>query len=122
MSYMTMLNCSMIHRLFPTYFPQLFDFFERVPFAEHGTPGSLVHLIEKADTTLYAGSLVSSLERKPVQHTLWMANRLLNNDQVTDPLRSSLLAVLKSGAERPLAGELVRQAAKDFLEYRKTQS
>ena len=103
-------------------FPAIFDFFEKFPSADFGSPGPLVHLIEDADVAYYAGLLLSSLERKPVNHTLWMANRLLNDKKVTDPLRSSLVTALKNGVEHPLSDDLARQAAREFLEYRNSKS
>jgi hypothetical protein len=103
-------------------FPAIFDFFEKFPSADFGSPGPLVHLIEDADFTQYAGLLLSSLERRPVSHTLWMANRLLNDEKVTDPLRSSLVTALKNSVEHPLSDDLAREAAIEFLDYQNSKS
>src|SRR5262245_39945473 len=59
-------------------FRQIFEFFERFPNADHGSPGPLVHLIERF-VPAYLAELVLSVERRPTLPTLWMLNRVLNS-------------------------------------------
>lgn len=53
--------------------PELFAVMERFPDAELGTPGPLVHTLERMD---YAEELVASLRRRPTPHAVWMVNRI----------------------------------------------
>jgi hypothetical protein len=98
-------------------FPALFRFFEQHPHAEHGTPGPLVHLIERALPSGYEQHLLDSIRRKPVPHTLWMANRLLNSPAVAGQLRDSLTSALQTTLGHPEADEVTRQEARQFLRH-----
>jgi len=92
--------------------PHIFAFFERYPNAEHGTPGALVHFIETLYPA-YVELLVSSVERKPTPHTLWMVNRILNA-KIEPALRNELLNLLEKSALHPLADNSARQEAANF--------
>lgn len=98
-------------------FPAIFDFFELHPAADVGSPGPLVHLIEKTSPGRYEEQLLASLARKPVHHTVWMANRLLNDDAVDEPLRSRLQAAIKDTTAHPLANDAARQTAIQFIDH-----
>jgi hypothetical protein len=56
---------------------RIFEFFERFPNAQYGSPGPLVHLVEQS-APAYFSELTHSVERRPTPHTLWMLNRILN--------------------------------------------
>ena len=92
--------------------PHILAFFERYPNAEHGTPGALVHFIETLYPA-YVEHLVSSVERKPTPHTLWMVNRILNA-KIEPALRHSLINLLEKSALHPLADNSARQEAAQF--------
>ena len=96
-------------------FPAVFLLFEQFPAAGFGTPGPLVHLIEATPPGGYEVLLLDSLARKPVPHTIWMANRLLNSEDVADPLRGQLRQALKDTIDHPAANDAVKQQAADFL-------
>ncbi len=96
-------------------FPAIFEFFEQHPAAELGEPGPLVHLIEESYPGGYEEQLLESLARKPVHHTVWMANRLLNNKTVVDPLRSHLQFAIRNTPTHPLADESARRVAVQFI-------
>jgi len=53
--------------------PELFAVMERFPDAELGTPGPLVHTLERIN---YVEELVASLRRRPTPHAVWMVNRI----------------------------------------------
>jgi hypothetical protein len=55
----------------------LFDVMERMPDADLGSPGPLVHTLE-AMRGHYERELVNSLKRKPTLLAIWMVNRILN--------------------------------------------
>lgn len=46
---------------------------------DYGVPGPLVHFLERFYTKGYEEKLVDSLLRKPIIHTVWMLNRIINN-------------------------------------------
>jgi hypothetical protein len=51
---------------------------ERNPYTDFGSPGPLVHFVEKYDELEYEDKLVQSIKRHPTTHTVWMLNRLIN--------------------------------------------
>ncbi|MEL4106275.1 hypothetical protein AAFA46_05460 [Oscillospiraceae bacterium WX1] len=54
---------------------------ENNPNVDFGKPGALVHYVEKFYRNGYEEKLVESLERKPIKHTVWMLNRIINGSQ-----------------------------------------
>jgi hypothetical protein len=94
--------------------PHIFRFFEANPEADFGTPGPLVHLLEKHGG--YEAELELSLRRAPSPHPVWMLNRLLNAD-ITPANRAHFLSVLKSVITHPNATESARERAEEFLEH-----
>jgi len=97
--------------------PSVFEFFEKWPEAELGSPGPLVHFVERFFPGGYEKLLLVSLGRQPVPHTVWMTNRLLNSTEITDTMRARLLGALKQVAQHPRAGEAAREEAREFLEH-----
>lgn len=51
---------------------------ESNPDKDFGTPGPLVHFMEKFYGKGYEEKLISSIERYPTKHTVWMLNRIIN--------------------------------------------
>lgn len=100
--------------------PDVFAFFERWPLADVGSPGPLVHFVEKFFPGGYEEQLLESLRRRPVPHTVWMANRLLNSKEVTEHLRARLISVLEAVAEHPRSGPGAGEDAKRFLEHQRS--
>ncbi|MCH9693462.1 MAG: hypothetical protein K0U72_03040 [Gammaproteobacteria bacterium] len=100
-------------------FPAIFGLFEKHPNADFGMPGPLVHLLEGEYPGGYEDLLLESLARKPVPHTVWMANRLLNSSDVVDPLRVRLQRALKNTVSHPSADEGTRRDAAGFIEHQR---
>ena len=98
-------------------FDQIFAFFERFPNAQHGSPGPLVHLVERS-LPAYLGELVLSIQRRPAPHTLWMLNRVLNSE-IPAAQRAEFMALLEASTRHPLADEIARQEATEFLRYQR---
>jgi len=59
-------------------FRSLFDLLERYPDAHFGSPGPIVHFLEKFFPGGYEVELIASVRRRPTSHTVWMLNRLAN--------------------------------------------
>jgi hypothetical protein len=59
----------------------IFKLMEKYPNVNFGSPGPLVHFVEKFYKNGYEEKLVESLKRQPTQHTVWMLNRVINGSQ-----------------------------------------
>lgn len=95
--------------------PDVFAFMEANPEVDIGSPGPLVHFVERFYPS-YLEQLIASLERQPTHSTLWMLNRILNSTH-TDDLRENLIAVLRSVHSHPKASTIVKSEAAEFLEH-----
>ncbi|MCL2716502.1 MAG: hypothetical protein FWD68_18535 [Alphaproteobacteria bacterium] len=95
---------------------EIFSFMERFPEADIGSPGPLVHFVERFYPACI-DQLVLSVGRCPTRHTLWMVNRILNVEHVPD-VRDRLLGLLRSVKDHPKASAGAREAAAFILEHR----
>lgn len=96
-------------------FPEFFALIERLSDSELGTPGPLVHTMEK-HSGHYEQFLAESLKRKPTDLTVWMVNRILNGE----PADSAFwMDQLSTAAEHPSATPLVKEQALHFIEFQK---
>ena len=98
-------------------YPAIFDLFERCPSANFGMPGPLVHLVEKSFPGGYEKLLLASLARKPVHHTVWMANRLLNANDIDNSMRSQLQLAIQKTINHPSADDTAKQVAAQFMKH-----
>src|SRR5262245_31321139 len=53
-------------------------FMENNPSLDYGSPGALVHFVERFSGPAYEIELLASLMRRPTDHTVWMLNRVIN--------------------------------------------
>jgi hypothetical protein len=97
-------------------FQAAFQFFERHPTCELGSPGPLVHWLEKA-FPLYIEALLDSVNRRPTDHTLWMINRIINAN-ITQQTRQSLLSAIRSASTRTDVEASTAASALEFLQLR----
>jgi hypothetical protein len=93
----------------------IFEFFETYPDADFGSPGPLVHLLEKHPGR-YETKLEASMRRKPTPHPIWMVNRLLNSN-LSDAERQRWMTLMRSVLDHPHATESARSNAEMFLEH-----
>lgn len=75
---------------------------ERSPGADLGTPGPLVHELEKIPG--YQDLLIESLQRQPQELTVWMVNRILNAE-VPGTTREKWLSILTAARNNANASE-----------------
>jgi hypothetical protein len=81
---------------------------------DFGSPGPLVHYVERFYGNGYEQRLIESLERKPTTLTTWMLNRVVNG--TNDPIvRGRMVELMKRIEEHPLADGASRDAADRFL-------
>ena len=90
-------------------------FMEDHPAVDFGTPGALVHFVERFYGKGYEGLLIESIRRKPTAHTAWMLNRLINGTQEAD-LRQRLIGLMLQAKAHPLADSTAVEALRNFLE------
>jgi hypothetical protein len=95
-------------------FPYVFRFFEDHVGADLGTPGPLVHFIERFYPQ-YLEELCASVARRPTTYTVWMLNTILNA-KLPEPTRQRLVGLLRTVANNPSEDQDVRQEAQRFLE------
>ena len=99
--------------------PDIFVFFEAYPEADHGTPGPLVHLVERY-LGKYEEELKASMRRRPTPHTVWMTNRILNT-QMGDYQRREWMEFLESALDHPRSTEGARDYAESFIEHQRSK-
>lgn len=86
---------------------------ERHPLDDFGCPGAVVHYIERYYPD-YIPLLISSLERAPAMHTVWMLNRCIN---AKDKNSGEYLDILKGiAANEDIAAE-IRDFARHFVGF-----
>ena len=95
--------------------PALFAIMERMPVTEMGTPGPLVHTLERMRGH-YEQELAESVKRQPARLSVWMVNRILNGARDSEQ-RQRYLDLLRIAAEHPSAPESVRHEAEHFIQY-----
>ena len=84
------------------------------PELDFGTPGPLVHFVEKFVGAEFIDALVASVSRRPTGHTVWMVNRVLN---VTDKATSQrLLQALRAARDAATDGHIIDRIT-NYLTY-----
>ena len=92
----------------------IFGYIESHQEAYFGSPGPLVHFLERSYPR-YIDALISSVGRLPLPTTVWMVNRVLNSNPGPS-LSSRLLTALREAATNGSATQQVRNEALEFLE------
>ncbi len=62
-------------------------FMEANPLWDFGSPGALVHFVERFYGKGYEELLATSILRLPTAHTAWMLNRIINGEKELDKQR-----------------------------------
>jgi hypothetical protein len=95
--------------------PVMFRVIENLADSDLGSPGPLVHTLERMRGR-YEDELVASIKRKPTCLSIWMVNRLLNVVQTSEQ-RQAYLTLLGLAAKHHAASEQARQDAQSFIDY-----
>jgi hypothetical protein len=95
--------------------PEVFAFMEEHPEVDIGSPGPLVHFVERF-YPIYVEQLIVSLERQPTHNALWMLNRILNSN-LSSEQRERLITVLCSVHSHRKASSIVKDEAAEFLDH-----
>lgn len=89
---------------------EMFGILERYPDEELGSPGPLVHAIEKCRG--YEEELFKSLERQPGTLTVWMLHRLIKYDPKT-----RYIEVLREAIAHPGISDQTKEDAEVILSW-----
>ena len=84
---------------------------ERHPLTDFGSPGPIVHFVERFYKKGYEEELLLSLKRIPTLHTVWMLNRLINGTDQAEVY----LELLKEISENTSYDKEIREEALHFL-------
>ena len=84
---------------------------ERHPLTDFGSPGSIVHFVERFYKKGYEEELLLSLKKMPTLHTVWMLNRLINGTDQAEVY----LELLKEISENASCDKEIREEALHFL-------
>ena len=91
----------------------LFDVMERLSGSDLGSPGPLVHTLERMRGS-YESELIESVKRKPTFLSVWMVNRILNS--IREPgQRRAYIGLLRLAVEHPTASKTAKLDAQQFL-------
>ena len=93
--------------------PELFAFIERLPDSDLGSPGPIVHALERMN---YVDELEASIRRRPTPLSIWMVNRVLNSSLPRER-RQCFIDLLASVEAHPRANDAARSEARDFIEF-----
>ena len=83
---------------------------ERHPLTDFGSPGPIVHFVERFYKKGYEEELLLSLKRMPTLHTVWMLNRLINGTDQAEVY----LELLKEISENASYNKEIREEALHF--------
>jgi len=93
----------------------ILSFIERHPDIDFGSPGPLVHFVERFYGNGYERKLLDSIQRQPTPLTTWMLNRVVNGTKAPSA-RSALIDAMRAISVHPLADDSTRAAANRFVE------
>ncbi len=95
----------------PDSIEPLLQLMERQPLADFGSPGPIVHFVERFYKKGYEEKLISSLKRMPALQTVWMLNRIINGTDNPE----AYLSLLKQISENKDYDKEIRDEALHFL-------
>lgn len=96
--------------------PALLGIFERFPHALLGSPGPVVHCIERMGLEDFLPPLLRSFGRHPTRMTLWMIERCLRSNPSTAS-RLAILHALRGAASLPHAADLRADIEEILVEH-----
>ncbi len=94
--------------------PEIFTVMERLLDADLGSPGPLVHTLERWRGS-YEVELARSVRRCPSMLSVWMVNRILNSN-LSGETRRTYMSLLNEVATRANAPKDVKDSARHFIQ------
>lgn len=95
----------------------LFRLMEKYPQADFGSPGPIVHTLETL-IGQYEEYLDDSLKRKPTPLTVWMLNRIIN-DEKNSIIKNNKIDRHQSLLKHPLANKETIETTQSFVDFQK---
>jgi len=95
------------------FLPNILAVLENNANVDFGSPGAIVHTVERYFRKGYELQLMESIQRAPTCHTVWMLNRVVNG--VSGEEREQYVQMMKKIADNQNVDINVREAAKEFL-------
>ena len=86
---------------------------EANPDVDFGTPGPLVHFVEKFYKQGYEELLVDSIKRCPTELTIWMLNRIINGSKGEQ--KAYFLQILKNVTTISTVNEGIKALSYQFI-------
>jgi hypothetical protein len=99
-----------------SWMPLLFALMERLDEVDLGSPGPIVHALERTGVE-YHPLLARSVRRKPTPLTVWMVNRILNKDPAD---RDDWVEILASVEQVPIVSPETVREAREFLAFQRS--
>jgi hypothetical protein len=96
-------------------YESIFNFLERNPTSDIGSPGPLVHLLEKHFPS-YVPNLIKSLESAPSINAIFMLHRIMNSS-ITKQERQIYLGLLNDISINKSYDVTVCKEAKEYCDY-----
>lgn len=94
----------------------ILGFIESHPELDYGSPGALVHFVERFVGDDYRARLLASIARRPTCTTVWMLNRLLNGTK-DRASREALIDAMRRAGGHPASDDGVRESVARFLKF-----
>ncbi len=96
-----------------SFIEPLLKIFENNPEFGFGSPGKIVHYIERFPSESYIDLLYASIKRFPTEYNLWMLNRYLNT--VENEKKITGISILKE-VYNNASSNFIKELAQGFLE------
>ncbi len=94
-------------------------FMESHPSLDFGSPGPLVHFVERFYGRGYEERLIQSIQRRPTASTAWMLNRVINGTKDAST-RMSLIELMEKASGNPLVDQETREVMAHFVHRTRT--
>jgi hypothetical protein len=93
----------------------ILKFMEAHPDLDYGSPGALVHFVERFYRKGYEEKLITSIKRRPTPHTVWMLRRLMHSADSAQE-KQNMRDLLEQARHHPAAAEGVQESIARFFE------
>lgn len=89
-------------------------FMEKHPGIDYGSPGALVHFVERFYRQGYEAEVLASVARRPTEYTAWLLNRLINGEQ-EQSAKGAMVDAMRRITSHPAADEQTLRRASHYL-------
>ena len=90
----------------------ILEIIESNPYIDFGTPGDLVHFVEKFYKKGYEELLLKSVRKNPTMHNIWMLHRCYIDED--NPLHSKFSLLIKEIKEDKSVSSKIKEVIEEF--------